>query len=145
MVRFKYISLECAVASSGFYWYGGNRLSLGGVPRWLKKPLSREPTEPEDETSLTESAEGTSSPEEDDMANESNGELTPQEEDIMPIEPTCDFGQDMPPSSSNHDLAMSTPAPKLSQEGRYNLHVRCNVKPPERLLKEADVRDEHTS
>ena len=37
---------------SGFYWYGGNRLSLGGVPRWLKKPLSREPTEPEDETAL---------------------------------------------------------------------------------------------
>ena len=56
---------------TGFYWYGGNKLSRGGVPRWLEKLLSCEPTQQEEEMVLTEPTEDTSEPEGEIISTES--------------------------------------------------------------------------
>ena len=115
---------------TGFYWYGGNKLSRGGVPKWLEKLLSREPTLLENEIMSTESAEDTSQPEE-----------------VMATELTQDTGHNEPVSVCDEDgdesLSMLVPNRKLPPDGRYNL--RRNIKPPERLVKQAVVWDEHTS
>ena len=120
---------------TGFYWYGGNKLSRGGVPRWLEKLLSHEPAEPEDEIV---SAEDTTSPEEDDTTTETSDVLTPQEEEI---EPTNDASQEL--LEPETDQTTPTSDRSVLPNARYNL--RHAVKPPDRLVQQVIVRDEHTS
>jgi len=35
----------CPQLPTGFYWYGGNRFSSGGVPQWVERLLLRGPTD----------------------------------------------------------------------------------------------------
>ena len=123
---------------TSFYWYGGNKLSRGGVPRWLEKLLSREPTESKDENESAESTKDTSSPEQDDTTAETSETLTPQEEEIKP---TYDSSQEL--LASGNDQATSTFDQGLLPNGRYSL--RRAVKLPESLVQQVLVRDEHTS
>ena len=129
---------------TGFYWYGGQKLSRGGAPKWLEKLLSRGPTQLEDEIVLLECPEDRSPPEEV-IFTELDGDSSPQEDGSVPTE----LAQDSNPESVCDDdgggknLATSAPDRKLLPSGRYNL--RQNVKPPKRFEEQGTVRDEHTS
>ena len=115
---------------TGFYWYGGNKLSRGGVPRWLEKLLSQKSAEPEDKIVSAEPTEDTTSPE-DGMTAATSDALTQQEEDNQELlEPETD---QITPTSDRGVLT----------NARYNL--RHAVKPPDRLVQQVTVRDEHTS
>ena len=78
---------------TGFYWYGGKKLSRGGVPKWLEKLLSHGPTRLEDEIVLPECAEDTSPPEEV-VSTELNGDPLPQDDGIMATELAQDSNRD---------------------------------------------------
>ena len=76
---------------TGFYWYSGNKLSRGGVPRWLEKLLSRASAEPEDEIVPAESTEDTTPPEDEKTAKTSDALIQQEEES----EPTNDANQEL--------------------------------------------------
>ena len=103
---------------TGFYWYGGKKLSLGGVPKWLEKLLSHGPSQLEDEIVLRECTEDTSPPEEV-VSNELNGDPLSQEDGIMPTDSAQDSSPDKPESVYDDDgggknLATSAPEPKIA-------------------------------
>ena len=132
---------------TGFYWYGGKKLSLGGVPKWLEKLLSHGPSQLEDEIVLRECTEDTSPPEEV-VSNELNGDPLSQEDGIMPTDSAQDSSPDKPESVYDDDgggknLATSAPDQKLLPNGRYNL--RQKIKPPKTLVEQGTVQDELTS
>ena len=81
------------------------------------------------------SAEGASSPEEDDTTAETSDMLTPQEEEI---EPTNDASQELLKPETDQ-----TSTRGVLSNARYNL--RHAVKPPDRLVQQVIVRDQHTS
>ena len=98
---------------TGFYWYGAKKLSCGGVPKWLEKLLSHEPTQPEDEIVLPECTEDTFSLEED-VSTELKGDPLPQEDGIMLTELAQDSSPDEPESvcddnDGGKNLATSAP------------------------------------
>ena len=129
---------------TGFYWYGGQKLSRGGAPKWLEKLLSRGPTQLENEIVLPECPEDRSPPEEviftelDGIPHHKRTEvcrlswLKTQTQNL-----SCDD------DGGGKNLATSAPDRKLLPSGRYNL--RRNVKPPKRFEEQGTVRDEHTS
>ena len=128
----------CPKWPTGFYWYGGNKLSRGGVPWWLEKLLSHKPAEPEDKIVSAESTGDTTSPEEDDTTAETSDALTPQEEEIKPTD-------DANPELLEPETDQITPTSDrgVVPNARYNL--RHAVKPPDRLVQQVTVWDEHIS
>ena len=91
---------------TGFYWYGGQKLSRGGAPKWLEKLLSCGPTQLEDEIVLPECPEDRSPPEEV-IFTELDGDSSPQEDRSVPTE----LAQDSNPES-------------VCDEGKIWLHLR---------------------
>ena len=104
----------------GFYWYGGNRLSHGKIPKWLSELLSGE----------SSSAIETTPPD-----REQSDEHLPVEIGSMPAEQESTHdqlelvGEQDELNSASQDKPQS-PSP-VRPSGRYNL--RRSVKPPERL------------
>ena len=88
--------------STGFYWYGGNRLSRGGVPKWLDKLLSQQPTDLDKEDGPPEVAEDPPEP----------------REDVIQSELTEDSSQD---DGEDENLVSSTPYRESVSDGRYSL------------------------
>ena len=84
------------------------------------------------------SAEDTTSPKEDDTTAETSDVLTPLEEEI---EPTNDASQEL--LEPETDQTTPTSDRSVLPNARYNL--RHAVKPPDRLVQQVIVRDEHTS
>ena len=74
---------------TAFYWYGGNKLSRGKVPKWLENLLAQGPAQPVEEIVPTEDD---IQPAEDD--NEQSGELNY-------TEAICDLNEDEPASTEN--------------------------------------------
>ena len=100
---------------AGFYWYGGNRLSHGKIPKWLDELLSDE--------SLCETIP-------------SEAETMPSEHEQSDEPPPIQAGSTPPEIDTAHDqlesdrVKLQSPSP-VQASGRYNL--RQSIKPPDRL------------
>ena len=119
---------------TGFYWYGGNKLSRGGVPKWVEKLLSCGPARLDDEISLSEGPGATCPPGEvasteviEDPPSQGDGNLPTE----MTQVPSSD-GRDSVWNGGHADLATSAPDRELPLNERYNL--RRNVRPPSRFV-----------
>jgi len=106
----------CPDLPAGFYWYGGNRKSPGGVPRWLQQLLSTSPDMGLQQPPTCDVQAGGS------------------ERDELPVEDSDseDCGDELPELPEQPESEQCTPPPVNT---RYMLRDRSHgIRPPQRLM-----------
>jgi len=122
----------CPQLPVGFYWYGGNRLSTGSVPRWVERLLQRGETQGTNEATVSSRAQSAAS--EDEVDNSSDNQLLNSSDSQL----LDDVNDDDQETDDNNDdqLSVQPESPGNVSQGvdlltpRYNLRAPSARRPP---------------